>query len=275
MSGARGLLGAFALALAAAAVGAAAAPPERVETGRVLPEVTLALAEGGSAPLVERSSVATAIVFFRGEHERSEATLRMLAECQPRLAGKPVRFAGVVPSDGAAGALAAVRASGARLPILLDAGDAVYAAAGVRTHPAVAIVDRARRVVAFEPFHQVGFCERIVVRLRGALGELGDAEAARALAPAASLLPGDDPAAVARRHLSFGRKLLAGKAYAQAHESARRALALAPSAEAWRLEGEIFAAERRCPDALRAFDAALALDPRDGSAAAARQACGR
>ena len=257
------------------AVAVPAARAQAIESGQVLPDVTLARVDGGSAPLIDRASSATAVVFFRAPHERSEETLRMLAACQPRLAGKPVRLVGVVPADSAEAARAAAQAAGAKLPVLVDGGDAVYSAAGVRTHPAIAIVDRARKVVAFEPYHQVDFCEVVAARLRRALGEIGDAEVARIVSPAASQLPGDSPAAVAHRHASLGRKLLAGKAYPQAHESARKAIALAPSAEAWRLEGEVFVAEGRCPDALRAFDAALALAPGDRETTAARQACGR
>jgi peroxiredoxin len=180
------------------AVAVPAARAQAIESGQVLPDVTLARVDGGSAPLIDRASSATAVIFFRAPHERSEETLRMLAACQPRLAGKPVRLVGVVPADSAEAARAAAQSAGAKLPVLVDRGDAVYSAAGVRTHPAIAIVDRARKVVAF-----------------------------------------------------------------------------APSVEAWRLEGEAFAAEGRCPDARRAFDAALALDPGDRETTAARQACGR
>ena len=270
MTGKRAILGP---AVALAILTATGAGAQAGETGQVLPEVSLARLDGGAAPLVDRASTVTAVVFFRAGQERSEEALRMLAGCEQRLAGKPVRFVGVVPADSAEGARAAVAASRSGLAVLVDAGDAVYAAAGIRTHPAVAVVDRSRRVAAVEPFHQVGYCDAVVARVRWALGELGDAELARALAPAASKLP-EEPAGVARRHVSFGRKLLAAKAYAQAHENARKALALAPSAEAWRLEGEVFAAEGRCADAARAFDAALILDPKD-AAAADRPACPR
>jgi hypothetical protein len=257
-----------------AAVAAAGARAQAGETGQILPDVSLSRVDGGTAPLVDHPSSVTAVVFLRAGQERSEETLRMLAKCEPRLAGKPVRIVGVVPADSAEGARKALAASKAQLTVLVDPGDAVYAAAGVRTHPAVLVVDRARRVVAFEPYHQVGYCDAVVARVRRALGEIDDAEVARALAPAPSALP-EEPAGVARRHVAFGRKLLAAKAYPQAHESARKAIALVPSAEAWRLEGEVFVAEGRGPEAGRAFDAALALDPKDAAAAAARQVCGR
>jgi hypothetical protein len=263
-------------AVALSALAALAPRAEAIEPGQVLPIVTLPRAGGGgSAPLVDRASAVTVVVFFKAPHERSEEALRALAGCQPRLAGKPVGFVGVVPPDSAAGAAAAVAAAGVKLPVLVDAEEAVYAAARIRMHPFVAVADRARRVAAAEPYHPVGFCDAVVARVRQALGEIGEAEVARALAPPPSQLPGDSPGAVAHRHVSFGRKLLAARSLGAAHEEARKAIALAPSADAWRLEGEVFAAEGRCPDAVKAFDAALAIDPGDSAAAAARQACGR
>lgn len=245
---------------------------EAVETGRALPDVTLRRADAGTAPLVERGSAATVAVFFRTGQERSEETLRTLAECAPRLAGKPVRFVGVVPADSAAGAPGALAEAKLKLPVLVDEGDALYAAAGIRTHPAILILDRARKVVAFEQYREVGACEVLVALVRRQLGEISDAEVAKAEAPGTSAMPGDDPSGVARRQVSFGRKLLQSKAYAAAHESARKALQIAPLADAWRLEAEVFAAEGRCAEANQAFDKAAVLD-RGGSAA--RPACGR
>jgi tetratricopeptide (TPR) repeat protein len=259
-----------------AALSAFAARPAQTETGRVLAEATLRRIDGGAAPLVDRASGATALIFFKPGQERSLETLRLMARCQPMLAGRPVRWVGIVPGDtDPAEARAAVEASGAPLAVLVDEGDALYGKLGMRMHPAVGVVDRARRLVAFEPFHQTDYCGIVMARLRRALGEISDEEVARALAPAESALPGADPAGVARRHLSFARKLLEARAYAQAHESTRKALTIAPLPAAWTLEGRIFAAEGRCADAVAAFDAALRMDPRDADAVAGKQGCGR
>lgn len=263
----------------AAALLAAAAPAgagEEPAAGRLVPDAPLAVAQGGVARPVEPRSALTALVFLRAGQDRSVELLRTLASCRGRLAAEPVRLVGVVPPDSVAAAPALAQAAGIDLPLLVDADDALYAAAGVRTHPTVVLVDRARRVVVVEPFHQVDLCDVIVARIQRALGEIGDAEVGRALAPAATRLPGDgEPPAVAHRHVALARRLLAARSYPGAHESVRKALALAPSAEAWRVEGEIFAAEGSCPEALRAFDRALALDPADPGAAAGRRGCGR
>jgi tetratricopeptide (TPR) repeat protein len=272
------MYGSRALHVAAALLWACALPAsaEAFEAGKPVPEVTLKEVGGGTAPVVDRTAAVNALVFFRAPHDRSEETLKMLAACQPKLAGKPVRFVGLVPADSAEAAKASVAASGAKLPVLVDEDDAVYAALGVRLHPGIAIADRTRSVVAFEPYHAVDFCEIVVARVRHALGELSDAELAAALAPRTSALPGgDDHGGVAHRHVAFGKKLLASKAYAPAHAELQKALQAAPSAEAWRVEGEIFAAEGKCAEAVKAFDAALAIDPRDAGAAAGKKGCAK
>lgn len=105
-----------ALAAALLAVGAVlSARAEAVETGQIVPDLTLRRIEGGSAPVVDRSSSATVLVFFRAPHERSAETLRMLGACAPRVSGKGVRFVGIVPADSASEAKVAVAASGAKL----------------------------------------------------------------------------------------------------------------------------------------------------------------
>jgi hypothetical protein len=250
----------------------------RAELGaasRVIPDMALPTVQGGTARVFDGSSALTGLVFFRAGQDRSVETLRILASCRPRLAKEPVRLVGVVPADSAGEAPRLVKESGADLPILIDTDDQLYAAAGVRLHPAIALVDRTRNVVAYEPFHQVDYCDVVVARVQRAAGKIGDAEVARVVAPAASRLPGAAPSGVAHRHVALARRLLASQSLKQAHDNARKALLIAPSAEAWRVEGEIFVAERRCPEAIRAFDNALVLDPRDTVASAARQACKR
>lgn len=254
-----------------ALVGQAAA----AETGVILDEMKLRRADGAAAALFERGASATVLVFFRPGHERSAEALRAVAATQAALADKPVRWVGVAPGGSTAADAEAALAVAPRLTVLVDEGDALYARVAIRTHPAILFLDRSRRVLAFEPFHPIDFADILRARVRRALGEIGDAEVAQALEPKKSEMPGEDPAGVASRHVSFGRKLLRAKAFAAAHESARKSMAIAPTAAAWALEGEIFAAEGKCGEAESAFASALKLDPADAAALAGRGACAR
>jgi hypothetical protein len=231
--------------------------------------------DGGAEELQPKGAGASVLVFFRPDHERSLAMLSDVARCQERLAGKAVRWLGVVP-DGTAAATAredAARA-GARLALAVDRGDAVYGALGLRMHPVVVVLEPGRRVSAVEPFHAVDGCDLLTIRVRRALGEATDAEVARAAAPERSDLPGDgDQTLVARRNLHLAEKLLAVRSHAKAHAQVRKALEVAPLADAWALEGEIFASEGRCADARRAAASAAAIEPANVRAAAVRARC--
>jgi hypothetical protein len=258
-----------------AAFTALAARAEAVETGQVLEDQRLKQLDGTLAPLFDRAPV-TVVLFFRTQHERSLEALKGIAVSQAQLAGKPVRWVGVVPGDTVlAEAKADVAASGAKLTVLVDEADALYSKLGIRMHPGIGIFDKGRKLVVYEPFHSVDYVVILTARIRRVLGEIGDAELAVAVAPPQSTMPGDDVGGVAKRHVSFGRKLLAGKAYAAAHENARKAVAQSPSAAAWTLEGDIFAAEGKLADAAKAYDAALALEPAFAAALAGKQACSR
>jgi Tfp pilus assembly protein PilF len=78
---------------------------------------------------------------------------------------------------------------------------------------------------------------------------------------------------VSQRNLSYARKLFAEKKYAGARKQVQRALEVAPSADAWALQGQLEAAEGKCPEARRSFEAALKLDPRQAEALAGKAAC--
>ncbi|HET8540472.1 MAG TPA: TlpA disulfide reductase family protein [Anaeromyxobacter sp.] len=264
------------LAVAAVIAGASAPRRARAETerGTSVDDARMRTLDGGTASLFEKGSAASVLVLFRPAHDRSVEALRAMGECQAALSGKAVRFVGIVSDrDPAAEVRDALAAAGTKLPVLVDEGDALYAKLGVRAHPAIFVLDRARKIVAQEAYRQVGLCDVVKAHIRRALGELSEADHAKALAPAQSQLPGEDPTGVAMRHVKFGRKLLAAGSVAMAHDNARKSLALAPTAAAWVLEGDAFKAEGKCADAVKAYDAALRLDRADAAALAGRQAC--
>ncbi len=254
----------------------AAPPAARAQAARRGPvdDARMRTLDGGTAQLLEKGAAASVLVFIRAEHDRSVEALRAIGECQAFFAKKPVRFVGIVSDrDAPDGVRAALGAAGAKLPVLVDEGDALYARLGVRIHPAIFVLDRTRTIVAFDSYRQVGLCEEVKAQVRRALGEISDAELAKAIEPPRSALPGQDPAGVAVRHVKFGRKLLAAGSVAMAHDNARKSLAIAPSAGGWALEGDAFRAEGKCAEAVKAYESALQLDAADAAALAGRKAC--
>ncbi len=242
----------------------------RVQVGATIDDAELKTVDGGREHLIAPGARANVIVFFRSGQERSEDTLKDVAGCQQEFAGKPVRFVGVVSeADSALEVKALVHDLGVKVPVLVDAGDAVYGKLGVRIHPVVLIVDGQRKLVGFEPYRQVNHCDRIRVRIRLALGEATLADVARVDEPPRSDTHSE--AGVARRHFNYARLLHEVGDDAKALEEVKKSLAFAPSAGAYALQGEILAALRRCPEALRAFAAATKLNP--ASVPADRRSC--
>jgi tetratricopeptide (TPR) repeat protein len=260
-----------ALALAALAGAARAQPPP----GTPVAIAAVAGLAGGSEELQPKDARVSVVVFLRPGQERSKEALLAIAACQEKLAGKSVRWLAVFPADAdPAQASADVTASRARLALGRDEADKLYGELLLRMHPVVAILEKGRRISAVVSYQAVDYSEVLTVRIRRALGEATDAEVAAVVAPNASALPGDgDQVVISQRNLSYARKLLAEKKYAGARTQVQRALEVAPSADAWALQGQLEAAQGKCPEALRAFDAALRLDAKQAEALAGKARC--
>jgi tetratricopeptide (TPR) repeat protein len=271
-------LGAAALgvALGAAVLAAparAAGDERRVQIGDLVDDVELATLDGRKDRLLGKGMKANVFVFFRPQQEHSLETLKVIAECEAEFRAKPVRFVGVVSDSWSADEVrATVKEAGIRMPVLVDAGDGLYAKLGVRLHPLIGIVDGKRKLTAWEPFRKINYCERARVRVRYLLGEVSEAEIAKVDEPPQPTQATKDEG-VARRHVNFARMLTQMGEHGQALAEVQKALLISPSAAAYALQGEILAALGRCPDAARAFDAALKIEPGNAVAQTKRSSC--
>ncbi len=244
------------------------------QIGDLVDDVELPTIDGRKDRLLGKGAKANVFVFFRPDQEHSIDTLKELAACEVEFAAKPVRFVGVVSdSSPAVEVRAAVTASGVRMPVLVDVGDALYAKLGVRLYPLIGVVDGKRKLVAWEPFRRINYCERARVRVQYLLGEVTEAEIAKIDAPEASEVKSTEEGK-AKRHVNYARMLLEMGDHAQALAEVQKALLIAPSAAAYTLQGEVLAAMGKCPDAARAFEAALRIEPSNKVAQAKRSSCG-
>lgn len=244
------------------------------DVGQVIEDQELPTLAGGRAHLLGRDR-ASVFVFFRLDHEHSAEALRQMAACEKELAGKPVHWVAVVSGSAPPAEVSAlVRETGIRMPVLVDQGDALYSRLGVRLHPLVGIADGSRRLVAWQPYLRLNYCEVIKARIRFLLGEITQAQLDAVIAPARATMPGAEGSSVARRDINLGRKQLAQKLLDKALASARKAAERAPAlAAAHAFMGQVHAARGDCGEAMKAFDRALALDPSDAEAVAGRREC--
>lgn len=258
------------------ALSAAAPRPDRafanIAVGDAVRDRELPAAAGGKAPLLGDAR-ASVFVFFRTGSENSAAALDELSFVERDLAAKGVRFVAVVSdADDLPRAQAMMRHAGLKMPLLVDAKDALYGELGVRLHPVVGVVDAKKRLAAYEHYRKVGFRRIVRTRIEVALGEKGAADVEKVLAPAPSAT--GDALSPARRWVALGRKELARGDAVRAEASARKGLGLAPShAPAHVLLGRALALQGRCPEARAAFEAALRLAPADAEASEGLRGC--
>jgi tetratricopeptide (TPR) repeat protein len=244
------------------------------DVGTQVADLELRTASGGKERLLSQKAKVTAVIFLRTGQDRSADALKAMARCEQDLAGKPVRFVAVVgadtvPADAADMALAA----GVKMPVLLDEKDLLYERLGVRNHPVIFLLDAKSRIAAFEQYRQIEYCEVIRARIRLLLGEIDQAAMDKVLSPPEATMPGDDARDVSTRDVNLGRRQLKIKQYDKALQSARKALEKAPSAAAFALIGDVYAAQGNCPNAMKQYEQALKLDPDDKFALAGQQRC--
>ena len=250
----------------------AAAAGARTPMGAVIDDVQLDSAAGGKVSILG-AAPANVLVFFRPDQLNHTSTLVALAGCEKELSGKPVRWVALVPARfTAAEARAAADAAGIKMPVVIDAGDSLYSQLGIAMHPTVVVLDKEHRLVQFQAFTKLNFCELVMARIRRVLGELDDDALARALNPVADVPAG--AVSAARRDLKLAEMLFKGGNLDKALEIARTGARNDPrSAAAQVLIGRILVAKGDCGAANAAFDAALALAPRDPDAIAGKKSC--
>jgi tetratricopeptide (TPR) repeat protein len=260
--------------LAIAAWPAAGSAFTNVALGGVVDDAELRTLDGGKHRLFQKGAVANVVVFFRPAQEHSLDTLKELAACEKDFEGKKVHWVAIVSDAWAPEEVRAVVAeSGIRMPVLWDDADVLYGKLGVRLHPVIGIFDGKRRLTAYEPFRALNYCDRVRARIQILLGELSESAFAKIDSPERSITRTDE--GVARRHVNFARSLFRIHKNEKALAEVQRSLAVLPSAAAYALQGQILAADRNCGDALRAWDAALKLDPKNAEALEGKKTCGK
>jgi hypothetical protein len=199
---------AFLLAAVAAVGDEAGQASAHTPIGAVISNPTLAAVGGGSrAPQGNES--ANVLVFFRPDNDYNRLTLKALGGCEKRFSGKGVRITGLVaPRFAEADVKSAVAEAGVAIPVVVDAGVALATELGVAQLPAVAITDGTHKLVAYQPFTKVNFCELVEARVRWVIKEISDTELAGVVNPAVTPIAG--ASSVAHRHVKMAEAFLTG-----------------------------------------------------------------
>jgi hypothetical protein len=249
---------AAALVLALGVVPAATAEAFRdAAVGVAIPNRRMPTLDGRSEMLLGTAK-ANVFIFFRSGQDHSASALRQMAALERELAGKPVRFVGIVSSDEPREEIVAMVAeAGVRMPVLVDEKDALYGELGVVLHPAIGIANQQHRLAGYQPFRKLNLLDATRARIQLVLGEITEAQLAAVLDPPAA------PVAVNRAHarVKLARTLLGAGAVDAAIQSARAAVALEPgAADTHAVLAEALARAGQCDEAAREAAEARRID---------------
>ena len=240
--------------------------------GDVIEDMELPTLSGGKLHLLGNSN-ANVFIFFKPGQEHSNATLKQIAACEQEFNGKSVRWVAIVSDRFTRAEVEAeVKDVGIAMPVLIDVGDGLYGKLGVALTPVIGMTDKEGKLAAYEPFLKVNYGEVIRARIRRLLGEIDDEQLAQVLRPVA-MVQGSD-AEVARRRLRLAEREFEAKNYEKALASAKRSIEKDPALVAAHVVlGQILAAQGNQAEALKAFEAALKLDPENAAALQGQKGC--
>src|SRR6266542_65401 len=228
--------------------------------GSLIVDVEMPALGGGMQHLLANTT-ANVIVFFKPGQENSILALKEIAELEKEFLGKSVYWIGIV-SDRISkeDTETAVQETGITMPILIDAGDALYGRFDVALEPVTFLCDRDHKLVAYQPFTKVNYGAVIEARIRHLLKEINDEQMTAVLNPPVANFSSD--AAAAQRRLKLAEMLLKAKSYDKALESVNVSIEKDPGLAAayTTLRGEILVAQDKCSEAIPSFEQALKLD---------------
>ncbi len=237
----------------------------QAKVGNVIENVELRGLDGNQYPLLSNAT-ANVFIFFKPGQEHSRAALSQLAACEKEMASNSVRWVAIVSDRFSKVEVeTAVKETGISMPVLIDAGNALYGKLGVALCPVLGIADQDHKLVAYEYFTKVNFAEIVRARLRYLLKEISVQELERALNPSGASPTAE--AEKARRRFKLAEKLFQAKSYQKALENVNKSLEEdRTSAAAYVLKGQILVALGDKAAARGAFAEALKRDPSNRSA---------
>ncbi len=248
------------LALALAGSSAAAA----VDVGAQVEDAELPALSGGKLHLLAGGAV-NVVIFAKPGHPHCIETLRDLAAREGKIAG--ARWIVLLPGDtSAADARELASATGTKIPMALDVGDAIYGKLEVKLQPTIIVIDRQGKITGYEPFREINYGDRVTARIRFTAGEISAEQLAQAEDPARSETHSDQ--GMAKSRLVFGQKLMDMGQLDMALAEVGKGLAQSPSSSAYLLQGKILTRQGKCEEAARSYEMALKLEPKSGEVVA-------
>ncbi len=236
-----------------------------LKEGAPAPDFTLSTTKGESIALKSLQGKAVVLSFVRQGQEKSVKVLKALSSLP---ADDKVAVVAVVVNPKESDAAAWVAQTGATVPVLVDAAEDVYGKYGAFVAPATGVLKPGGTFVAEVAGYSASFKDEVQGLLKVALGQ-ATMEEVKAAAEGAKVPDTPEARKQAERELDKAMLLASRKMKDKALEPARQAVASDDTyAPAHTFLGRLLldASDANADEALRHFERALALAPKDADA---------
>lgn len=243
------------------------------EQGTILPNMALKAASGKTGLVLDSTAKVNVFVFVRPRHVHSEAALDILAELVKRFQGREIHYVAVVSDAYGKKAVNDLirRAKWKTSATLIDKGDVYYGKLGVFLHPSFGIADNRFRLLAYEPFSEINYYQRLEAQIEFALGDTDKSQLAASLDPP---VQETDEKVAELVNLNFAKYLVELGKLDRALEQAKHALTINNQmADAYALIGNIYAKQKKCALAKPQFEKSLKIDQFNFEAKKGKKLC--
>ncbi len=264
----------FALIAAAVAVPRNSFAFRNVGVGEKVPNIELRSLSGEHVSVLSSEARVNVFLFFRPNQKHSQTALEILARVCMQLPGRSVRFIAVVSDYYKSRVIEdTIRKAGwNNASTLIDKKDQYYGKLGVSLHPSFGIADSSFTLLAYEPFSEINYFQRINAQVGCALDDIDIIELEYILNP--PVVKQSVTTNHASPHLNYARMLVKAGKLDKALEQVKKTLALDESlADAHALIGTIYARQNKCGKARPEFERALAIDKNNQEAIKGKQFC--
>jgi len=261
------------LALALAGLPRTAHAFRYADIGNELPNATLKTLDGKQREVLEPDARINVFMFFRPNQQRSLDSLTILARVCEDYADRGIHCTALVSDYYKRKEItSAINHAGWDSARTLIDHDELYAGRlGVSLHPSVGIANGDCELLAYEPFSQINYAQRIEAQIEYAIGEINLEQLRAAL----------DPPVLPKKHkdraflnYSYALKLYDSGKLDRALEIARTALEVDENmVDAYVLIGLIYLRKNDCKHARQQFGMALSRDPKNEAAKQGKQLC--
>jgi tetratricopeptide (TPR) repeat protein len=230
------------------------------DIGSKLPQGELATLDGRQRPILDSTAAVNVLLFFRPNQDRSRDALTVLTRVCDKYANRGVRCVALVSDYYGRKEVQGVtkHAAWPADRTLIDEDERYAGQLGVSLHPSIGLADGARTLLAYEPYAQINYTQRIEAQIEYALGDINLEQLRAALDP--PVLPRKQKNR-AKLNLYYALRLYETGKLDRALATAQQAIHIDDSLDdAYALIGVIHLRRGDCRQAKIQFDMALSRD---------------